>query len=160
MPQAVELSAYSKRELKSTARAIRSLGDEAKDEAQQAVGKLTSFALQKIQQTAYSDKEAVPYRIAMGGRIRKKSLIAEIGFGFARQQLSGGATTQINERDTPDGPGILGGWEFGSKTKSQFPAWAKEGRFIYPTLRAIQPDIVAEWERVSTEVIRKWSRGR
>lgn len=157
MAKAVELSAYSKRELASTARAIRSLGPEAKQEAQQAISKISEFGLRKIQQKAYSLGESVPRAIADSGRIRKSSVLAEIAFG-SRRQLTGGATTQINTREV-SGPGILGGWEFGSKTRQQFPNWSKEGRFIYPTLKAIQPDIVQAWEDVATSVIRKWSRG-
>lgn len=160
MAQSVDLSEYSKRELKNTARAIRSLGPEATKEAQQQISKLSEFALQKIQAAAWSDREAVPAKIALGGRVRRKSLIAELAFGFVRQTFSGGATSQINTKDDPGGPGILGGWEFGSKTRKQFPQWSKEGRFIYPTLRAIQPDIVNSWEEVATSVIRKWSSGR
>ena len=155
MAQAVELSAYSKRELRKTAAVIRSLGDEAKTEAQQAIRDISRFGLSKIQMAAGAKGETVPRLIAESGRIRQKSLTAEIAFG-SRRQLSGGATTQINTRDDA-GPGILGGWEFGSKTRPQFPAWAKEGRFIYPTLKAIQPDIVSAWEQVAESVIRKWA---
>lgn len=158
MAQSVDLSEYSKRELRDTAKAIRSLGDEAKKDAQEAISKISQFGLTKIQQKAYSLGEPVPAAIAASGRIRKTSVLAEIAFG-SRRQLTGGATTQINTRDA-NGPGILGGWEFGSKLRKQFPSWAKEGRFIYPTLKAIQPDILKAWEEVATSVIRKWSRGR
>jgi hypothetical protein len=71
---------------------------------------------------------------------------------FASQKFSGGATTKT----------IWGGSEFGSNKYKQFPVWSgREGRgskgwFIYPTLRRIQPEIVARWTESFTKVLKEW----
>jgi hypothetical protein len=91
-------------------------------------------------------------RIATGAVVSKSSKIGEISYGFARQKFSGGGTTQQ----------LWGGYEFGSNKFKQFPVWSgREGRgsrgyFIYPTLRAQQPQIIAQWEAGFSKIVRKW----
>jgi hypothetical protein len=57
---------------------------------------------------------------------------------------------------------IWGGTEFGSNKFRQFPVWSgREGRgskgwFIYPTLRRIQPQIVAKWTESFDKILKEW----
>ena len=80
------------------------------------------------------------------------SKIGELSFGFASQKFSGGGTTQQ----------LWGGYEFGSNKFKQFPIWSgKQGRgskgwFIYPTLREIQPEIIAQWENAFDRILKEW----
>lgn len=162
-PDALDVSAYTKKELRQLAKLLRDMGDEATAEAQQIGGKLAAFGLAKIQAAA-STRGTAASRIADGAKVRKKSKMAEIAFGFASQRFTGGGTTQINS-GTNGGPGLLAGLEFGSSTYAQFPKWSgksptgrgSRGYFIYPTLRAIQPDIVEEWTKSLDSIIKKWS---
>ena len=76
------------------------------------------------------------------------------GFGFVAQKFSGGGTTQS----------LWGGYEFGSNKFKQFPLWSGRapggigslGLFIYPTLRAEQPHIIAQWENAFTKILKEW----
>jgi hypothetical protein len=43
-------------------------------------------------------------------------------------------------------------------TTRQFPRWYSEGRFIYPTMRARAPFILAEWARLTTVEFSKKGR--
>jgi hypothetical protein len=84
--------------------------------------------------------------------VSKSSKIGELSFGFVSQKFSGGATTKD----------LWGGTEFGSNKYKQFPVWSgTEGRgskgwFIYPTLREIQPDLIAKWENAFDRILKEW----
>jgi hypothetical protein len=96
--------------------------------------------------------ESPPRRIAEGSRVSKSSKIGEMSFGFASQKFSGGGTTQQ----------LWGGYEFGSNKYRQFPIWSgREGRgsrgwFIYPTLKAEQPQIIAQWQEAFSKIVKVW----
>ena len=113
---------------------------------------MASFAQGKIIQAANKTFNKADDRIAQGSRVSKSSKIGELSFGFASQKFSGGGTTQQ----------LWGGYEFGSNKFKQFPIWSgKQGRgskgwFIYPTLREIQPEIIAQWENAFDRILKEW----
>jgi hypothetical protein len=146
--------ALDKSELSKVFKALKNMDDAAIDEAKRASGALAEYSRNEIIQSA--DKlrsRAVASRVATGSRVKKSSKIGEITFGFASQKFSGGADTKQ----------IWGGSEFGSNTYKQFPVWSgREGRgskgyFIYPTLRRIQPYIVAEWTKSFNKILGEWT---
>jgi hypothetical protein len=75
-----------------------------------------------------------------------------MSFGFASQKFSGGGTTQQ----------LWGGYEFGSNKYKQFPIWSgRQGRgskgwFIYPTLKAEQPQIISQWAEAFSQIVKVW----
>jgi hypothetical protein len=146
--------AFDKAELSKVFKALKNMDDAAIDEAKRASGALADYSRNEIIQSA--DKlrsRAVASRVATGSRVKKSSKIGEITFGFASQRFSGGANTKQ----------IWGGSEFGSNKFKQFPIWSgREGRgskgyFIYPTLRRIQPYIVAEWTKSFNKILGEWT---
>jgi hypothetical protein len=150
---ASELVALDQTELRQVFKALKNMGEEANDEAKRQSGALAEFARAEVIQTARSlQSNKVAGRIADGSRVKKSSRIGEITYGFASQKFPGVATT----RD------IWGGSEFGSNKFKQFPVWSgRQGRgskgwFIYPTLRRIQPEIVARWTESFTKVLKEW----
>jgi hypothetical protein len=151
---ASEKVALDQTELRAVFKALKNMGEEANDEAKRQSGALAEFAKAEITQTANSvNSRNVAGRIASGSRVKKSSRIGEITFGFASQKFSGGATTKD----------IWGGSEFGSNKYKQFPVWSgREGRgskgwFIYPTLRRIQPEIVARWTASFDKILKEWT---
>ena len=83
----------------------------------------------------------------------KSSKIGELSFGFASQKFSGGGTTKD----------LWGGNEFGYNKFRQFPIWSgsapkggSNGWFIYPTLRAIQPEIIAKLENAFDKILKEF----
>ena len=151
---ASEQVALDQTELRQVFKALKGMTDEAKDEAKRQSGALADFARSEIIQTANSIRSnKVAGRIAEGSRVKKSSRIGEITYGFASQKFSGGATTKD----------IWGGSEFGSNKFKQFPVWSgREGRgskgwFIYPTLRRIQPEIVAKWTASFDKILKEWT---
>jgi len=134
-------------------KALKNMGEEANEEAKRQSGALAEFARDEVIQKANSlQSNKVAGRIAQGSRVKKSSRIGEITYGFASQKFSGGATTKT----------IWGGSEFGSNKYKQFPVWSgREGRgskgwFIYPTLRKIQPQIVARWTESFDKILKEW----
>jgi hypothetical protein len=113
---------------------------------------LATYVQSKIISAAGNRPNKAASRVAQGSRVSKSSKIGELSFGFVSQKFSGGATTQQ----------LWGGYEFGSNKYKQFPLWSgREGRgsrgyFIYPTLRAEQPHIIAQWENAFTKILKEW----
>jgi hypothetical protein len=144
--------AYDKSDLRRVTAAFKAMDAEAVAQAKVVSGGLATYVQGKIIQAANRTKNNADDIIASGSRVSKSSKIGELSFGFASQKFSGGGTTQQ----------LWGGYEFGSNKLKQFPIWSgKEGRgskgwFIYPTLRAEQPNIIAKWENAFTEILKEW----
>jgi hypothetical protein len=106
----------------------------------------------KIINAASNTRNQVDDRVAQGSKVSKTSKIGEISLGFARQKFSGGATTQT----------LWGGSEFGSNKYKQFPAWSgklgrgSRGWYIYPTLRAEQPELIRKWELSFDRIVKEF----
>ena len=144
--------AYDKSDLRGVIKAFKAMDDEAIAQAKVVSGGLATYVQGKIVEASNRTRNKADDRIASGSRVSKSSKIGELSFGFVSQKFSGGATTQQ----------LWGGYEFGSNKFKQFPVWSgREGRgskgwFIYPTLRAEQPNIIAKWENAFTERLKEW----
>jgi hypothetical protein len=143
---------YDKSELRGIIGAFKGMDDEAVAEAKKVSNGLATFLQGKIVSAANSRPNEAASRIAAGSRVSKSSKVGELSFGFVSQKFSGGGTTQM----------LWGGFEFGSNKFKQFPVWSgREGRgsrgyFIYPTLRAEQPQIIAQWEAAFSKILKEW----
>ena len=151
MSDSVEI-AYDKADLRRITAAFKAMDSEATNAAKRESSALAEFAQGKIQQKAVTRGKAAD-RIASGSRVSKSSKIGELSFGFVGQKFSGGGTTKD----------LWGGTEFGSNKFKQFPVWSgsgirggSKGWFIYPTLREIQPDLIAKWETAFDRILREW----
>jgi len=142
---------YDKAELSSITRSFKAMDDEAIAQAKESSSALATYVQGQIINAALT-RDTPSSRIASGSKVSKSSKIGEISFGFAGQKFSGGGTTQQ----------LWGGYEFGSNKFKQFPIWSgKEGRgskgwFIYPTLRASQPEIIRRWEEAFSTIVKKY----
>lgn len=160
---AVRSVSYDPDEIKAIIRSFGKMADYAVEEAKQESNALAEYAAGKIQvaaQTAPNAKAAV--RVAQGVKVSKTSKIGELAFGFASQKFSGGGTTQFNYA-REGGNGLLAGLEFGSKNFPQFagrtPRYGQRGNtgyFIFPTMRSIQPEIIARWETAFKRIVSPW----
>ena len=149
---AAETITYDKAQLRGILGAFKGMDAEAVTEAKKVSNGLATYVQGKIVSAAAIRPNDAASRIAEGSRVSKSSKIGELSFGFVSQKFSGGATTQQ----------LCGGFEFGSNKFKQFPVWSgREGRgsrgyFIYPTLRAEQPHIIAQWEDAFTKILKEW----
>jgi len=145
---ATEAISYDKAELRAILKSFKAMDEEATQQAKEVTSELAEYVKQKVILTAGQRNNRASKIIAEGASVRKSSKIGEISYGFARQKLSGGGTTQQ----------VWGGYEFGSKKYKQFPTWSgKRGWFIYPTLKGIQPDIVKKWEQAFEKIVGKYT---
>jgi hypothetical protein len=149
---ATETIAYDKADLRRILGAFKAMDDQAVQQAKGVSNGLATYVQSKIKSAAGNRPNKAASRVADGSRVSKSSKIGEISFGFVSQKFSGGGTTQQ----------LWGGYEFGSNKFKQFPVWSgREGRgsrgyFIYPTLRAEQPHIIAQWENAFTKILKEW----
>ena len=153
MAESKEVVQYDKAELRAITGAFKAMDDEAISQAKEQSSALATYLQGKIVSAAgqlFNYKVAT--RIAEGSKVSKSSKIGELSLGFASQKFSGGATT----RD------LWGGSEFGSNKYKQFPVWSGQfgrgsrGYFIYPTLRAEQSYLIAEWEKAFTSIVKRF----
>jgi len=144
--------AYDKSDLRGVLKAFKAMDEEATAQAKIVSGGLATYVQGKIVSAASLRPNDAANRIAAGSRVSKSSKIGELSFGFASQKFSGGGTTQQ----------LWGGYEFGSNKYKQFPVWSgsqgrgSRGWFIYPTLRAEQPNIIAKWENAFSEILKEY----
>lgn len=149
---ATESITYDKAQLRGILQAFKGMDEQAVSEAKAVSNGLATYVQSKIISSAGGRPNKAAIRVAQGSRVSKSSKIGELSFGFVSQKFSGGGTTQQ----------LWGGFEFGSNKFKQFPVWSgREGRgsrgyFIYPTLRAEQPHIIAEWENAFTKILKEW----
>ena len=152
MAEEVSIS-YDKAELRAILRSFKAMDDEAIKQAKVATSELAEYVKQKVSSAAGQRNNRASKIVADGATVSKSSKIGEISYGFARQRLSGGGTTQQ----------VWGGVEFGSNRLKQFPVWSgREGRgsrgwFIYPTLRSAQPEIVKKWEESFSKIVKEYT---
>jgi hypothetical protein len=145
---------YDKQQLRGIIKAFKAMDDEAVEAAKKESSALAKFASDKIKTAASSRTVAgtVARGIAEGVSISKSSKVGEFSYGFARQKFSGGGSTLD----------LLYGMEFGSNRFKQFPnrtpskGRGNEGYFIYPTLRAIQPELIKQWEEAFDRILKEW----
>jgi hypothetical protein len=149
---ATESITYDKAQLRGILQAFKGMDDAAVQQAKGVSNGLATYVQSKIKNAASGRPNKAASRVADGSRVSKSSKIGELSFGFVSQKFSGGGTTQQ----------LWGGYEFGSNKFKQFPVWSgREGRgsrgyFIYPTLRAEQPHIIAQWEAAFTKILKEW----
>jgi hypothetical protein len=154
---------YDKKELRKITSAFKAMSEEAVIQAKKESSALAEYAGREIVKAAYvAPNPKVAVRVALGFKVSASSKIGELSFGFAGQKFSGGATTQFNF-GRQGGNGLLAGAEFGAKKYAQFasrsPRYGKrgnEGYFIYPTLRALQPYLIAQWEEAFSRIVKEF----
>lgn len=152
MSDSVEI-AYNKTDLRGVVKSFKAMDEAAVDQAKDVSNNLATYLQSKIIGAAGGRPNEAAIRIAQGSRVSKSSKIGEISFGFVAQKFSGGGTTQQ----------LWGGYEFGSNKYKQFPVWSGRGArggsagyFIYPTLRAEQPHLIAQWEAAFSKILKEW----
>ncbi len=148
-----EAISYDRKELRAITSSFKAMSEEAVIQAKKESSALAEFARSKIIEKAGTTPNIGDDRVAQGSKVSKSSKIGELSFGFASQKFSGGGTTLS----------LWKGLEFGSKRYKQFPAPSgrygrgSKGYFIYPTLRAIQPEIVRQWEEAFGKILKEYN---
>lgn len=145
---------YDKGDMRAIIQAFKAMDAAAVEEAKKESSALAEYAAGEIKQAAATRTVSgtAARRIADGVKVSKTSKVGEFSYGFARQKFSGGGSTQD----------LLYGMEFGSNRYKQFPTRTpvkgrgNSGYFIYPTLRRIQPELIAKWEAAFDRILKEY----
>lgn len=152
---------YDKKELRQVMKSFAAMDESAQEAAKRESGALADYAAAQIRSAASGVQQQ---RVASAIKVSKSSKIGEFGIGYAGVKFSGGADTRMNTNGQSGGNGILAGVEFGSKRFARFgertPRFGQRGntgRFIWPTMRRIQPDIIRKWEAAFEKILKEWA---
>jgi len=158
--------AYDRKDLSQLLKAFKAMDAEATKVAAETGYELSKFTAGKIKSAgaARTFNNKATRRIVEGVSISRTSKIGQLSYGFARQRFSGGGSTRS----------LWAGFEFGSSIKlrkdgrvrrlNQFPTYSgrfgkgSRGWFIYPTLRALQPELVKKWEQKFADILKIWGK--
>ena len=158
MADNVEFSAFSKRELGKLAKTFMVMGEDAVARSKEVAFDIALLAKDRIRNAGYGRTKSAGAvrRVVDGVTVSKTSKTGQLSYGFAGQRFSGGANTRQ----------LWAGLEFGSYKWRQFPvrsprygAKGNQGYFIYPTLRATQPELTLRYLSEMNKVVEEWSRG-
>lgn len=138
---------YDKADIRQILRSFKAMSDEAIQQSKRVGFELADFAAGKIKNYAVGSRFIASSRVADNVKISKSSKIGEFAYGYKSQRFfSGGASTLD----------MVYGLEFGSNRLPQFPPRRKEGYFIYPTLRRLQPEIIDKWEKSFDKILKEF----
>lgn len=139
---------YDKQDLRIILKSFKAMDDEAVAQSKKVGFELADYVAGKIKDYAVGSRYVASARVADNVKVSKSSKIGEFAYGFKSQKLfSGGASTLD----------MVYGLEFGSNRLPQFPNRNREGYFIYPTLRKIQPELIRRWESAFDEIIKRFT---
>ncbi len=138
---------YDRTDIRQILRAFKAMSDEAIAQSKRVGFELADFAAGKIKNYAVGSRFIASSRVADNVKVSKSSKIGEFAYGYKSQRFfSGGASTLD----------MVYGLEFGSNKYPQFPPRRKEGYFIYPTLRKLQPEIIDKWEKSFDKILKEF----
>jgi hypothetical protein len=138
---------YDKADIRQILRAFKAMSDQAIAQSKRVGFELADFAAGKIKNYSVGSRFIASSRVADNVKISKSSKIGEFAYGYKSQKFfSGGASTLD----------MVYGLEFGSTNYPQFPPRRKEGYFIYPTLRKLQPEIIDKWEKSFDKILKEF----
>jgi hypothetical protein len=138
---------YDKADIRIILKSFKAMSDEAISESKKVGFDLAEYAAGKIRSYAVGSRFIGSSRVADNVKVSKSSKIGEFAYGYKSQRFfSGGASTLD----------MVYGLEFGSNRLPQFPARKKEGYFIYPTLRKLQPELIKRWESSFDKILKEF----
>lgn len=138
---------FDRQQIGAILRSFKAMDDEAVDQARQVGGDLAEFAAGKIRDYALGSRYVATRRVANAVTIKRTSKIGEFAYGKKTERIfSGGASTLD----------MVYGLEFGAIQYPQFPPRNKQGYFIYPTLKRIQPEILKKWVEAFNEIVKRF----
>jgi hypothetical protein len=138
---------YDKADIRIILKSFKAMSDEAVSESKRVGFDLAEYAAGKIRSYAVGSRFIGSSRVADNVKVSKSSKIGEFAYGYKSQRFfSGGASTLD----------MVYGLEFGSNRLPQFPARKKEGYFIYPTLRKLQPELIKRWESSFDKILKEF----
>ena len=155
-------------QLRDLLKALNKMDDDSKKALKEEVTSISAWTATGIRMAAYTGSPMPAQTAVVAQTVRpNKDRIPNVTIGGSRGRVSGGANAGI----------LLYGNEFGSNRNFygsagsfanggyKFPARTprvgrgNRGYWIFPTLKAMQPEITRRWKNAVEEVLDNWNKG-
>jgi hypothetical protein len=158
--------AYDRKDLSQLLKAFKAMDAEATKVAAETGYELSKFTAGKLKAQALPAHLTTkqPEELLMEYQSRAPQRLVSYPTALRVSRFSGGGSTRS----------LWAGFEFGSSIKlrkdgkvrrlNQFPTYSgrfgkgSRGWFIYPTLRALQPELVKKWEQKFADILKIWGK--
>jgi hypothetical protein len=155
------------RDLRGLLKALNKMDDDSKKALKDDVAAISSWTAGGIRMAGYVGAPMPRQTAIVAQTVRaNKDRIPNVTIGGSRGRASGGANAGIllfgnefgSDRNTFGSAGNFpnGGYKFPARTPRE--GRGNRGYWIFPTLKAMQPEITRRWKNAVGEVYENWTR--
>jgi hypothetical protein len=157
----------NQRDLSSLYKALNSMDDDSKKALKEDVTSISQWTAQAVKMAGYVGGPMPSQTAIVAATVRgNKDRIPNITIGGSRGRASGGANAGVllfgNEfgadRNAKGSKGLFpnGGYKFPERSASN--GRGNAGYWIFPTLKALQPEVTRRWFAAVDKVLDNWTR--
>jgi hypothetical protein len=155
------------RDLRGLLKALNKMDDDSKKALKDDVAAISTWTANGIRVAGYVGSPMPRQTAIVAQTVRaNKDRIPNVTIGGSRGRASGGANAGIllfgnefgSDRNTFGSAGNFpnGGYKFPARTPRE--GRGNRGYWIFPTLKAMQPEITRRWKNAVGEVYENWTR--
>jgi hypothetical protein len=155
------------RDLRGLLKALNKMDDDSKKALKDDVAAISTWTANGIRVAGYVGSPMPRQTAIVAQTVRaNKDRIPNVTIGGSRGRVSGGANAGIllfgnefgSDRNTFGSAGNFpnGGYKFPARTPRE--GRGNRGYWIFPTLKAMQPEITRRWKAAVGEVYENWTR--
>ena len=155
------------RDLRGLLKALNKMDDDSKKALKDDVASISAWTAGAIKMSGYVGSPMPRQTAIVASTVRaNKDRIPNVTIGGSRGRASGGANAGIllfgnefgSDRNTFGSAGNFpnGGYKFPARTPRE--GRGNRGYWIFPTLKALQPEITRRWKQAVGTVYGEWSR--
>jgi hypothetical protein len=155
------------KDLRGLLKALNAMDDASKKALKDDVASISAWTAGAIKMAAYVGSPMPAQTAIVASTVRaNKDRIPNVTIGGSRGRVSGGANAGIllfgnefgSDRNTFGSAGNFpnGGYKFPARTPKE--GRGNRGYWIFPTLKALQPEITRRWKAAVGTVYGEWSR--
>ncbi len=155
------------RDLRGLLKALNKMDNDSKKALKDDVASISAWTAGAIKMSGYVGSPMPAQTAIVASTVRaNKDRIPNVTIGGSRGRVSGGANAGIllfgnefgSDRNTFGSAGNFpnGGYKFPARTPRE--GRGNRGYWIFPTLKALQPEITRRWKNAVGEVYENWTR--
>jgi hypothetical protein len=155
------------KDLRGLLKALNKMDDDSKKALKDDVASISAWTAGAIKMSGYVGSPMPAQTAIVASTVRaNKDRIPNVTIGGSRGRASGGANAGIllfgnefgSDRNTFGSAGNFpnGGYKFPARTPRE--GRGNRGYWIFPTLKALQPEITRRWKNAVGEVYENWTR--
>ena len=155
------------KDLRGLLKALNKMDDDSKKALKDDVASISAWTAGAIKMSGYVGSPMPAQTAIVAQTVRaNKDRIPNVSIGGSRGRASGGANAGVllfgnefgSDRNTFGSAGNFpnGGYKFPARTPRE--GRGNKGYWIFPTLKALQPEITRCWKNAVGEVYENWTR--